>query len=107
MHSSRMISAVATLALACGLSTPAFAQLSGASSTTTGSTCSGNNADGFCGSSAALQVNTGAQVKSRYAWNVNADIGIFSTRDSSGTQSHHLNFSATAPGSYRLDFTTQ
>jgi hypothetical protein len=85
----------------------AHAQLSGGSSNNTGSTCAGaNNGDGFCGSSTQLLVNTGSQIQSRYAWNVNADTAAFSTRDTSGSATHHVNFSATAPGSYRVTINT-
>ncbi|HJQ84902.1 MAG TPA: hypothetical protein VKA21_12545, partial [Candidatus Binatia bacterium] len=87
-------------------STPSYAQLSGSSSSNTGSSCTGaNNADGFCGSSTQVLTNTGTTFQSRYAWNVNADVGIFSTRDTSGTARHNLNFTATAVGGYRLDIT--
>lgn len=84
-----------------------FAQgLSGAS--TTGSTCAGpgNNADGFTGCSVSLPVNNANQVRSRYAFNVSADIGIFSTRDQSGTATHRLAFNATAPLQYQVTITS-
>ena len=85
---------------------PSHAQLSGSSSSSTGSSCTGNDADGFCGFSTQVQINNSTQFRSRYAWNVNADIGIFSTRDMSGTARHNLSFTATAPGGYRLDIAT-
>src|SRR5678815_6022463 len=84
----------------------AHAQLSGGSSNNSGSSCTGNDGDGFCGSSTQLLVNNGTQIQSRYAWNVNADIAVLSTRDSSGSATHHVNFSATAPGSYRVTINT-
>ena len=43
---------------------------------------------------------------SRYAWNINADTGIFSTHDTSGNARHNVDFTATAPGGYRLDIST-
>ncbi|MCW5892535.1 MAG: hypothetical protein KIT14_18635 [bacterium] len=93
---------VATALLAFGA--PSWAQMSGAVSSTTGSTCTGsNNSDGFCGFSSALQTNTGTTVRSRYAWNINADVGVGSTRDTSGNASHRVTFNAVAPGGYRLD----
>ncbi|HWP65042.1 MAG TPA: hypothetical protein VNO26_03905, partial [Candidatus Limnocylindria bacterium] len=83
------------------------AQITGASSSNTGSTCSGaNNSDGFCGSSTQVLVNDGTTFQSRYAWNINADVGIFATRNTSGNAQHNISFNATAPGSYRLDIST-
>jgi hypothetical protein len=96
--------ALATFALTPTL---ARAQLSGSTSSNAGSTCTPNSADRFCGSSTSTLINTGATFQSRYAWNVNADIGIFSTSDSSGGAQHNMAFSATAPGGYRLDIATQ
>ncbi|MGH7786892.1 MAG: hypothetical protein ACRERC_08500, partial [Candidatus Binatia bacterium] len=81
--------------------------LSGGASNSSGSSCTGaNNADGSCAFSTQLQVNTGAQVKSRYAWNINADVGAFTTRDTSSSAKHNVSFSATAVGGYRLDVGT-
>src|SRR5262249_42543122 len=60
----------------------------------------------FCGFSRAFTANTSTTFTSRYAWNVNADTGVGSTRDESGSAQHNLSFSATAPGGYRLDITT-
>ena len=86
----------------------ASAQISGASSSNAGSTCSGsNNADGYCGSSTSIPTNNGTTFQSRYAWNINADVGIGSTRDTSGNAQHNMSFNATAPGGYRLDISTQ
>ncbi len=85
----------------------AAAQLSAASSSNAGSTCSGaNNSDGFCGSVTTLPTNTSTQIQSRYAWMLNADVGVASTRDTSGNAQHNVTFNATAPGGYRLDITT-
>jgi hypothetical protein len=99
-----LLGCVAGLALA----SPAHALISGASSSNGGSTCSGgNNADGFCGSSTSVPVNNGSTLQSRYAWNINADTAVFSTRDTSGTAQHNVGFTATAPGGYRLDIATQ
>jgi hypothetical protein len=89
------------------LPTIADAQLAGTSSGNSGSTCGGaNNADGFCGSSTQELVDNGTTFQSRYAWNINADVGVFSTRDTSGNAQHNVSFNATAPGGYRLDITT-
>ena len=85
---------------------PAAAQLSGASGSTTGSSCSGSNGDGFCGFTRTTNVNTGSTFQSRYTWNINADVGVLSTRDSSGSAQHNLSFSASAVGGYRLDIGT-
>src|SRR5262245_55894788 len=87
---------------------PAAAQsISGFSATTAGSTGNNGNGDGATTASVATQVNTATQVKSRFAWNVNADTGVFSTRDQSGNAQHNVSFSVTAPGSYRLTVATQ
>src|SRR5688572_32837930 len=81
----------------------AAAQLSAHSGSTSGSSCSGsNNSDGFCGFSRATLIANGTQFQSRYAWNINADVGAFSTRDTSGTGVHSMSFTATAPGSYQV-----
>ncbi|MBM4244610.1 MAG: hypothetical protein FJ148_12445 [Deltaproteobacteria bacterium] len=98
---------VAVLGLALSPSA-ASAQLSSAASSNAGSTCSGaNNSDGFCGSSTSIPTNNGTTFQSRYAWNVNADVGIGSTRDTSGNAQHNMSFNATAAGGYRLDIATQ
>ncbi len=99
------------VALALGLvvatAGPAAAQLSSNGSNSTGSTCTGgNNADGYCAFSRSLTINTTTQLQSRYAWMLNADVGAFSTRDTSSNAQHQVTFSATAPGGYRLNITT-
>src|SRR5262245_44985505 len=77
----------------------ARAQITAAGSSTTGSTCTGaNNADGFCGNSTSIPINNGTTFQSRYAWNINADVGAGSTRDTSGNAQHNMSFTATAPG---------
>jgi hypothetical protein len=86
----------------------AAAQISGAS--TAGSTCTnpqGNNADGYSGCGVATQTDNGTTLATRYEFNVNADIGIFSTRDEASAATHQVAFNATAPGGYRLDIATQ
>jgi hypothetical protein len=83
------------------------AQISGASVST--STCTGspaNNADGFTGCSAAIQVNNGTTLSTRFAFNVNADAPVFVTRDQTGSATHRVTFNVTAPGGYRLDIST-
>jgi hypothetical protein len=84
----------------------ARAQISGASVNNAGSTCSGSNGDGFCGSSTQTLTNNGTTLATRYAWNVNADVGALSTRDETGSAQHHVSFTATAPGGYRLNIST-
>lgn len=86
----------------------AFAQITSPSSTNGGSSCNaGNSSDTFCGSSTSLPINNGTTLQSRYAWNINADVGILTTRDQGGNAQHNVSFNATAPGSYRLDIATQ
>lgn len=82
------------------------AQLSGGTGSTTGSSCTGNNADGFCGFGRSTLVSNSTTFQSRYEWNINADVGIFSTRDTSGTAQHNVSVNATAVGGYRLDIAT-
>jgi len=85
----------------------ASAQISGPSATTAGSSCgASNNADRSCAFSAAIQTNNGTTLATRYAWNINTDIGIFSTVDMSGSAHHNVDFTATAPGGYRLVINT-
>src|SRR5690606_9306422 len=78
----------------------ARAQLSSASNSTAGATCSGgSNGDGFCGNAVGFSTpNNGSTFTSRYAWNINADVGVFSTRDTSSNAQHNVSFNATAPG---------
>ncbi len=61
-----------------------------------------NSVDGSSTSSVAIQTNNGTTLATRFAMNVNADIGIGATRDQSGNASHRITFNATAPGGYRL-----
>ena len=104
---AQALSAGLLMAALAILPNAALAQLSGTSSGNAGSTCSGaNNGDGFCGSSTQELVDNGTTFQSRYAWNINADVGVFSTRDTSGNAQHNVTFSATAPGGYRLDIAT-
>src|SRR5581483_9789504 len=101
--------ALASIVIAVGLTpTAARAQITGASSNNSGSACQGtNNSDGFCGSSTSVLVNNGTTFQSRHAWNINTDVGAGSTRDTSGNNTiHNLSFSATAPGSYQLNITS-
>ena len=98
------------LALAASLLLPAGAQaqLSSVANSTTGSTCSGgNNSDGYCANTVSFTVpSNGTTFTSRHAWNINADVGIASTRDTSGNAQHNVSFTATAGGGYRLDIAT-
>src|SRR5690606_25774276 len=82
----------------------AAAQLSSASNSTTGASCSGGgSSDGDCRNSVGFSsANNGTTFTSRYAWNINADVGVGSTHDTSGTGKHNVSFTATAPGGYRV-----
>jgi hypothetical protein len=85
----------------------ASAGISGAS--TAGSTCTNpqaNSVDGFSGCGVSTLTDDGTTLATRYTFNVNADIGIFSTRDEGSAATHAVSFSATAPGGYRLDIST-
>src|SRR6184192_3915666 len=89
---------------------PAGAQLTSASDSTAGATCSGGGGgDGDCRNSAAFTVSCGASCStftSRYAWNINADTTVASTHETSGNAQHNVTFNATAVGGYRLDIST-
>src|SRR5689334_21308277 len=107
--------ALAAAVVAAGIivsALPAGANMTGASDSTTGASCggSGSSTDGDCrnsvGFSSACGILGCTAFTSRYAWNINADTGILSTHDTSGTARHTVNFTATAPGGYRLDITT-
>jgi len=79
----------------------------GSTSSNAGSTCAGSNdGNGYCSSAVQQLVNNGTTFQSRYAWNINADIGILATRDTSGSARHNLSFNAAAPGTYRLNIST-
>src|SRR5262245_7058946 len=87
---------------------PAAAQgISGLSVSTAGRTANANTGDGSRNSSVAIQINTATQIRSRFAWNINADITPGNTRDTTGTAVHNVSFSVTAPGSYSLAVATQ
>src|SRR5262245_17235273 len=87
---------------------PASAQLGSATNSVTGASCGGgSNGDGDCQNSVVFTVpNNGSNFTSRYAWNINADTGVGSTRDESGNAQHNISFTATAPGSYQLNIST-
>src|SRR5579862_4041127 len=93
------------VALAIGLlfCRTAFAQLSAQSTNSTGSSCSGgSDGNGDCRFSTSELIKNSTQYKVRYAWNINADVGILSTRDESGSATHHVLVTAVAPGAYQL-----
>src|SRR2546429_1525461 len=101
-----------TLCAVAGIMAPAgraAAEIRTASPSTSGATCSGGGGgDGDCRNSVALSTaNNGITFTSRYAWNINADTGIFSTHDTSGDAQHNLSLSVTAPGSYFLTVDTR
>ena len=102
-----LVAAVLAL-VAMALPGRALAQLSSATNSTTGATCSGGGgADGDCRNSVSFSTaNNGTTFTSRYAWNINADTGTGSTHDTSGNAQHNVAFSATATGGYRLDIST-
>jgi hypothetical protein len=107
MVGTRRLGTLAAVVLVIVAAGPAYAQIGGASATTAGSSCGASNtADRFCGSSAQILTNNGTTLSTRYAWNINADIGIFSTSDMTGSAHHNVDFTATAPGGYRLNITT-
>jgi hypothetical protein len=86
---------------------PAAGQISGAASSTTGSSGPSNTVNGFTGFSASLTIDDGTTLQSRYAFNVNADIGTLSTWTQTGSARHNVSFDATAPAGYRLDIATR
>ena len=57
--------------------------------------------------SVAFLTNTGSQVSTRYAWNVNADSGLRPRTTPVGTATHTISFNATAPVGYRLTILQQ
>jgi len=105
----RVFSAAALVLAAIALPAAAFAQLSSVTHSTTGATCGGgSNSDGDCRNSVGFSSpNNGTTFTSRYAWNINADVGVASTRDTSGNAQHNVAFNATAPGGYRLQIDVQ
>jgi len=73
-----------------GLGAAAHAQLSAPTITTTGTSCSpGNDTSGYCGFSTSTVSSSGSSFQTRYAWNVNADVGT-GTRIQTGTAFHRL-----------------
>ena len=82
----------------------ATAQISSPSESTAGASCSGGGGgDGDCRNSVSFSTSSnGITFTSRYAWNINADTGVFSTHDTSGNAQHNISFSVTAPGAYFL-----
>lgn len=95
---------VATTSFVAGA---AAQSISGGAASTAGSTGDSGDSDGSRRSSVAIQQNDGTTFKTRFAWNLSADVGIFSTRDTNGSAQHNLSFNVTAPGAYYLDITTQ
>jgi hypothetical protein len=94
--------------LAAAAVSPAHAALSSVSNSTTGATCSGGgSSDGDCRNSVGFSTpSNGTTFTSRYAWNINADVGVASTHDTSGTAKHNVSFTAVAPGGYSLQINT-
>ncbi len=90
------------------LTATAHAQsISGAAASTSGSNGDSGDGSGSRRSSVAIQVNNGTQFKTRFAWNLSSDVGIFSTQDTNGSAQHNLSFNVTAPGAYYLTVDTQ
>ena len=74
---------------------PAAAQsISGAAASTSGSTANGGDGNGSVRSSVVVQTNNPTTFKTRYAWNISADVGVGSTKDSNATARHELTFDA-------------
>src|SRR5690349_18792358 len=70
------LGAAAAAAIMLAGSGRASAQISSATSTNAGSTCTGaNHTTGSCASSTQVLTSNGSTFQSRYAWNVNADVG--------------------------------
>src|SRR5881398_2595997 len=106
LRSRRLAWSVAAMALLVSAA-PARAQMSSAADSTSGATCSGGGgADGDCRNTVAFTAACGGSCTSftsRYAWNINADTGVGSTHDTSGTAIHTITFNASAVGGYRID----
>jgi hypothetical protein len=106
----RRSASCASLLVLCLLlaAAPADAQsISSTSASTAGSTGNNGNSDGSVRSSVATQINDGTTFRTRFAWNLSADVGVASTRDANGSAQHNLAFNVTAPGGYRLDVAQQ
>ncbi len=101
--SAALVAAACVVTLALGVRPVAAQSISGASTSTSGST--GNNGDtsGSTRASVAFTTNNSTTIATRFAWNVSADVGALSTRDQSGNAQHNISFDVTAPGGYRLD----
>ncbi len=82
--------------------------ISSVSATTAGSTGNSGDGDGSIRSSVGfVDPNDGTSFRTRFAWNLSADVGIFSTRQSTGSAQHNISFNVTAPGAYWLEVDTQ
>src|SRR5262249_34495749 len=87
--------------------TPADAQISGATVTASGSTGNESGADFYRQATPTIVTNNGPEVKTRFAWNLSADVPQGAgARSEPGTASHNVMFTVTAPGAYFLTITT-
>jgi hypothetical protein len=92
------------LAITLILAASAAAQgISAHSGSTAGSTGDAGDGSGSRRSSRQTLISNTSTFQSRFAWNINADVGAASTRDTSGNAQHNMSFNVTAPGGYRLD----
>jgi hypothetical protein len=92
-------------ALVSLIASPSRAQISNVANSSGWTDSGTNDADGSTSASQAFTTNDGTTLTSRYAFNVNADIGS-GIRDQTGSATHQFSFDATAPGGYRLDIST-
>ncbi len=95
------------VASAAGVAPAAAQSISSASANTSGSTGNSGDNSGSIRSSVDIQINDGTTLKTRYAWNISADVTVGSSQDSNGTAKHNVSFNVTAPGTYRLDIAQQ
>lgn len=102
----RLAAGLLGLVVGSGHSRPVWAQLASPNTTGSTATCNTNDGNGSCSSSVNITTNTAATVASRFGWNVGADVGSGGTADRNSSATDKLAFSATAPGSYRLDITS-
>jgi hypothetical protein len=74
-----------------------YAQIFSPTISTTGATCSDGSADGDCRNTVGFSTPDNGAFTSRYARNINGESGG-ATYDTSGTASHHVDFTVTRIG---------
>ncbi len=102
---SLQVVALCAVALGAFASTAAAQSFSAVSNTTAGSTLSPTNSGiNFGSANINLQTNTASSVVSRFSWNLSADTNASTaaTVTETGTATHNINFSVTAPAAYRV-----